>query len=73
MEQQKRPNKGRFLRNAASFSGIAIQMGATIYFGNLLGEWLDEKYDKTYFENIVTMIAVFLSMYLVILKATKIK
>lgn len=48
------------------FSSIAIQMGATIYLGNLLGGWLDKTYSKTFWEPTVTMIAIFLSMYLVI-------
>ncbi|WP_209401134.1 AtpZ/AtpI family protein [Pseudozobellia sp. WGM2] len=68
MSQQKPRDNSRLIRNAASLSGIAIQMGATIYLGNLLGAWLDVKFEKTYFEDTVTLIAVFLSMYLVIKK-----
>lgn len=54
------------ISNWARFSTIALQMGLTIYLGNLLGEWLDEKYDKTFLEPTITLIAVFLSMYIVI-------
>lgn len=54
------------MNNWARFSTIALQMGLTIYLGNLLGEWLDHKYDKTFLEPTITLIAVFLSMYLVI-------
>ena len=43
-------------------------MGATIFLGNLLGEWLDLKFEKTYLEDTVTLLAVFLSIYLVIKK-----
>ncbi|PKA98328.1 putative F0F1-ATPase subunit (Ca2+/Mg2+ transporter) [Flavobacteriaceae bacterium MAR_2009_75] len=68
MSQQKPRDNSRLIRNAASLSGIAIQMGATIYLGNLLGAWLDVKFEKTYLEDTVTLIAVFLSMYLVIKK-----
>ena len=68
MSQQKPRDNSRLIRNAASLSGIAIQMGATIYLGNLLGAWLDVKFEKTYFEDTVTLIAVFLSMYLIIKK-----
>ncbi|AYN66113.1 AtpZ/AtpI family protein [Euzebyella marina] len=68
MSQQKPRDNSRLIRNAASLSGIAIQMGATIYLGNLLGAWLDEKFEKTYLEDTITLIAVFLSMYLVIKK-----
>ncbi|SHI50740.1 AtpZ/AtpI family protein [Pseudozobellia thermophila] len=68
MARQKPRDNSRLIRNAASLSGIAIQMGATIYLGNLLGAWLDVKFEKTYLEDTVTLIAVFLSMYLVIKK-----
>ncbi len=69
MSQQKSPKKDiKLLRNAASLTGIAIQMGATIYLGNRLGVWLDSYYNKTFCEDTVTLIAVFLSMYLVIKK-----
>ncbi len=60
-------NKGNApLNNWVRFSTIAIQMGATIYLGNLLGGWLDDKFDTSYLENTITLIAVFLSMYIVI-------
>lgn len=71
MEQQKLPkqsnNKG--LRTAAKFSGIAIQMGLTIYLGNSFGSWLDKKYSTSFWENTITLLAVFLSMYAVIRQA----
>ncbi|WP_430428532.1 AtpZ/AtpI family protein [Maribacter litoralis] len=71
MEPQK-PRKGNdnseLLRNAVSLSGVAIQMGVTIFLGNLLGEWLDEKFEKTFLEDTFTLLAVFLSIYLVIKK-----
>jgi len=68
MKQQKPRDNSELLRTAASLSGIAIQMGATIFLGNLLGEWLDQKFEKTYLEDTVTLVAVFLSIYLVIKK-----
>ncbi|APA64355.1 AtpZ/AtpI family protein [Maribacter sp. 1_2014MBL_MicDiv] len=71
MEPQK-PRKGNdnseLLRNAVNLSGVAIQMGVTIFLGNLLGEWLDEKFEKTFLEDTFTLLAVFLSIYLVIKK-----
>lgn len=54
------------LKNWARFSTIAIQMGATIYLGNLLGKWLDNKFEKTFLESTVTLLSVFLAMYIVI-------
>ncbi|MEC8682810.1 MAG: AtpZ/AtpI family protein [Bacteroidota bacterium] len=58
------------LKSWAKFSTIAIQMGVTIYLGNLLGSWLDEKFNTAFLEPAVTLLAVFLSMY-VIIKAVK--
>ncbi|MUH35099.1 AtpZ/AtpI family protein [Zobellia amurskyensis] len=68
MSQQKPRDNSSLIRTAASFSGIAIQMGATIYLGNLLGAWLDVKFEKTFLEDTITLLAVFLSMYIVIKK-----
>lgn len=48
------------------FSTIAIQMGLTIYLGNLMGGWLDTTFQKTFWEPTVTLAAIFLSMYVVI-------
>lgn len=47
-------------------------MGAIIWLGNLLGEWLDTKYQTTYWENTITLFAVFAAMYLVISQVLKI-
>ncbi|MDO6595913.1 AtpZ/AtpI family protein [Oceanihabitans sp. 2_MG-2023] len=58
----------KFLR----FTSTAFQMGATIWLGNLLGNWLDIKYQTTYLENTITLLAVFISMYLVISQVLKI-
>ncbi|MFX0556000.1 AtpZ/AtpI family protein [Maribacter sp. CXY002] len=68
MSQQKPQDNSNLLRTAASLSGLAIQMGVTIYLGNLLGSWLDDKYEKTFLEDTITLLAVFLSIYLVIKK-----
>ncbi|ANH59600.1 AtpZ/AtpI family protein [Dokdonia donghaensis] len=54
------------LKNWARFSTIALQMGVTIYLGNLLGVWLDQKFETTYLEKTVTLFAIFLSIYFVI-------
>ena len=58
----------KFLR----FTSTAFQMGATIWLGNMLGKWLDVKYQTTYLENTITLLAVFISMYLVISQVLKI-
>lgn len=61
----KNKEKGA-LRTWGRFSTIAIQMGVTIYLGNLLGGWLDKKLQTTFLESTITLLAVFLSMYIVI-------
>jgi hypothetical protein len=73
MDQQKLPKSSnkKGLRNAAKLSGIAVQMGLTIYLGNLLGAWLDTKYDVAYWENTCTLLAIFLSLYSVIVQANR--
>jgi hypothetical protein len=71
MSQQKPRKDNKSLRNAARLSGIAIQMGATIYLGNLLGSWLDGKFDKTFWEATCTLLAIALSMYSVIKQANQ--
>lgn len=63
MPKEKQSNP---LKNWARFSTIALQMGVTIYLGNLLGRWLDKTLDTAFMESIVTLLAVFLSMYIVI-------
>jgi len=66
--QSKKP-----LNKYLQFSGIAIQMGVTIYLGSKLGEWLDSFFlneNQLYFK-ICTLFAVFLAMYAVIKQVVK--
>ncbi|MFD0964570.1 AtpZ/AtpI family protein [Pseudofulvibacter geojedonensis] len=67
-------NRKKQLKNYARFSGIALQMGATIYLGSLLGKWLDGKFpnENELYTKIVTLTAVFLAMYSVIKQVTNI-
>ncbi|WP_460220459.1 AtpZ/AtpI family protein [Psychroserpens sp. MEBiC05023] len=58
--------KDKPLKNWAVFSGIGIQMAITIFLGNLLGVWLDKQCSTTFLEETITLIAIFLSMYIVI-------
>lgn len=69
----KKPTK-KPLKKYLRFSGIAIQMGLTIYLGSLLGEWLDSRFlneNQLYFK-ICTLFAVFGAMALVIIQVIKI-
>ncbi|MGB6151350.1 MAG: AtpZ/AtpI family protein [Pricia sp.] len=72
MSQQK-PRKGdkdkSGLRTAAQLSGIGLQMGLTIYLGNLLGSWLDQKFEQDFWEIGMTLFAIFVSLYSVIKQA----
>jgi len=47
-------------------------MGGTIFLGNYFGEWLDVKYNKDYWESTITLISVFIAMYLVIAQVIKV-
>ncbi|WP_397364239.1 AtpZ/AtpI family protein [Olleya sp. R77988] len=67
MGQKPKKQPSPYLR----FTSVAFQMGGTIWLGNLLGAWLDTKYQTIYWENIVTLLAVFASMYLVISQVLK--
>lgn len=68
----KKPKQKKPLKNFAILSGIAFQMGATIYLGTYAGKWLDNHYqtEKKPFLVIFTLLAVGLSIY-VILKQLK--
>lgn len=68
-QKPRKEESNNGLRTAARFSGIALQMGLTIYLGNLLGSWLDQKFDQDFWEIGVTLFAIFLSMYSVIKQA----
>tara|TARA_R110002051_G_scaffold258937_2_gene318259 strand:- start:354 stop:581 length:228 start_codon:yes stop_codon:yes gene_type:complete len=73
MEPQKplkKKNSG--LQNAAILSGAGLQMGLTIYLGNLLGSWLDKKFDVLFLEITITLLAIFLSIFSLIRQVKKI-
>jgi membrane protein DedA with SNARE-associated domain len=65
-------NRGKQLNPYLRFTSVAFQMGVTIYLGNLLGKWLDTKYDKDFWESTTTLFAVFLAIYQVISQVIKI-
>ncbi|MBB6682012.1 AtpZ/AtpI family protein [Aequorivita sp. 609] len=49
-----------------ALSGIGIQMGLTIFLGNLLGKWLDSTFELNFLEPTITILAIFLSIFSVI-------
>ncbi|TWO33956.1 AtpZ/AtpI family protein [Seonamhaeicola sediminis] len=68
MEDKENRKPKKQLKNAAILTGVAIQMGVTIYLFVLLGRWLDTKYnhgDKL-FIIITTLSGVAISLYAVV-------
>lgn len=67
-KKPKQPNN--FLR----LTGVATQMGVTIFLGAYFGKWLDEKYpsDKKWFTMGLTILAVGIALYNVLRQVNKI-
>jgi len=65
--------EGNRLKNFAVFTGIGIQMGATIYIGHLFGSWLDTKnhQPEPYYATWVTLAAVVLATVSVIVQVIR--
>ncbi len=59
------------LKNWAVFSGIGLQMGLIIYLGNLLGAWLDTKFETSFLETTITLLSIFASMFMIIYRVNK--
>ena len=75
MKEKKPEKKSNNTRNNfARFSGIAFQMGATIFLAAYAGKWLDIKYpaDKKWFTITLTLLGVALSLYNVLRQINKI-
>lgn len=68
MDKNKKDGGNRWI----ALSGIGLQMGLTIFLGNLLGQWLDTTFNKTFLEPTITILAIFISMYSVIKGVNKI-
>ena len=64
----KEPSPKKPLKNALVLTGVALQMGITIYLFVLLGKWLDTTYnDGTKMYVIITTLAgVGISLYAVV-------
>ena len=63
--------KNAALKNWAVFSGLGLQMGLVIYLGNLVGSWLDTQFNTSFLEEIVTLIAVFGAMFMVVYRVNR--
>ncbi|MAN27026.1 MULTISPECIES: AtpZ/AtpI family protein [Mesonia] len=67
-EEEEKQKEKKPLRNWAVLSGIAIQMGATIFVFAWIGQWLDEKYpsNKEWFTILFVLIGVAVAIYAVL-------
>lgn len=69
---QKKKKPGKQLKQIAALSGIAIQMGVTIYLFVILGKWLDTKFENSkVFLIICTLSGVAISLYAVLKQIKK--
>jgi F0F1-type ATP synthase assembly protein I len=73
VDNNKKP--GKPLKNFAVLSGIAIQMGVTIYLFVMLGKFLDTKFNDggKLYVIIMTLLGVAISLYAVIKQVNRIK
>ena len=67
-QKNKPPKKDKPLRNWAIFSGIAIQMGATIFLFVWLGKKLDAyfEFEKNWMTLLCVLIGLAISLYTVL-------
>jgi len=72
MENKGNENKSP-IKNIVRFSGLAFQMGALITIGALVGQWIDDKQTSEFplWTLILTLFAVFTSLYIVIREVLK--
>lgn len=68
MKNQEKEKKKDQLKNWAIFSGIAFQMGATIFLSAWIGRKLDERYpsDKNWFTIGFVLFGLVASIYVVL-------
>lgn len=67
---QNNPKPKKSFRDYVVFSGIAVQMGITIWLGVFLGKYLDRHFElsKKYFTISLTLLALVASIYNVIIQ-----
>jgi len=72
-EKQPKRKSSSSLKNIAVFTGIAAQMGVTIFAGAYLGKWLDVEYpsNKKWFTMIFTLLGVGISLFVVLKQLNK--
>lgn len=70
-QHEKKPKQKKQLNPYLRFTSTAFQMGATIYLGNALGKWVDVKFMTSFWESIITLVSIFVAIYLVISQVLK--
>jgi hypothetical protein len=73
MTHQK-PSQKKPLKNALVLTGVAFQMGATIYIFVMLGKWLDNTYNNgaRAYVIVATLMGVGISLYLTVKQLNRI-
>ena len=73
MTHQK-PSQKKPLKNALVLTGVAFQMGATIYLSVMLGKWLDNTYNNgaRAYVIVATLMGVGISLYLTVKQLNRI-
>ena len=73
MTHQK-PSQKKPLKNALVLTGVAFQMGATIYLFVMLGKWLDNTYNNgaRAYVIVATFMGVGISLYLTVKQLNRI-
>ena len=74
MNNQQKPSKKKPLKNALILTGVAFQMGVTIYLFIMLGKWLDNTYNNgnKLYVIVATLVGVGVSLYLVVKQLNRI-
>ncbi len=74
MDKKKEKDKGNQLRKFAVLTGIAFQMGGTIFLFAYIGEKMDSFYqlEEKWFTILFVLLGVAVSLYLVIKQLNKI-
>jgi len=67
MTKSQKNNK-QIINKFARYTSLAFEMGIIIFAGAFVGNWLDKKYnlEKPYFTMILSLIAIFVSLFLII-------
>ena len=73
MTHQK-PSQKKPLKNALVLTGVAFQMGATIYLFVMFGKWLDNTYNNgaRAYVIVATLMGVGISLYLTVKQLNRI-